>query len=47
MESLLTFLSAGGDIGIWVMVAVVWRFDRRLLTLETLFTVSKGEKDKT
>jgi len=46
MESLLIFLSAGGDIGIWVVVAVVWRFDRRLLTLETRFAAAMEKVDK-
>ena len=34
MEQLLTALNVGGDIGIWVLVAVVWRFHDRILRLE-------------
>lgn len=30
----LEALAAAGDVGIWGLLAVLWRFDRRLLTLE-------------
>ena len=36
MEELLPLLAAGGDIGIWVVVAVLWKFDRRIFRLETI-----------
>jgi len=34
MEELISLLSGGGDLGIWVIVAVVWRFNDRIQYLE-------------
>ena len=34
MEELLRLLNVGGDLGIWVLVGLVWRFDRRLTGIE-------------
>ena len=34
MEDLIRLLSVGGDIGIWALVYIVYRFDNRLLKLE-------------
>jgi len=34
MEEFISLLSVGGDIGIWVIVAVVWRFNDRIQYLE-------------
>lgn len=34
MDELLQVLAAGGDVGIWAVFYVIWRFDRRLLKLE-------------
>ena len=36
MSEVLEFLSAGGDVGVWALVVLMWRFDRRLVRLETL-----------
>lgn len=40
MDDLLMWLSAGGDVGVWVIAAVMWKFDRRLILLETKFALS-------
>lgn len=32
--TVLALLQASGGVGIWVLVYVVWRFDRRLYRLE-------------
>lgn len=37
MDELLLWLAAGGDVGVWVIAAVLWKFDRRIFRLETLF----------
>jgi len=34
MEELLKLLNIGGDLGIWVLVGLVWRFDKRLTGIE-------------
>lgn len=34
MEQILAALQVSGDIGIWVLVYVVWKFDRRIFKLE-------------
>ncbi len=34
MEEFIRLLSVGGDIGIWVIVAVVWKFNDRIQYLE-------------
>ncbi len=34
---LLNFLAGAGDVGIWVLIVVVWKFDRRLFQLELNF----------
>jgi len=47
MDELLMWLSAGGDIGVWVIAAVVWKFDRRLLMLETRFALRDQKCDET
>ncbi len=39
---LLQLLAAGGDVGVWVLVFVMWRFDRRLLQLEV--EMRRGKK---
>tara|TARA_B100001971_G_C18257926_1_gene583872 strand:+ start:1445 stop:1567 length:123 start_codon:yes stop_codon:yes gene_type:complete len=36
MDGLLQYLQAGGDVGIWVAVAGLWRLDRRLFALEIM-----------
>lgn len=28
-------IAAGGDVGVWALLAVLWRFDRRLLAVES------------
>ncbi|MDP2505647.1 hypothetical protein [Oceanobacter sp. 3_MG-2023] len=33
-EQLYQVLAAGGDLGVWALVVVLWRFDRRLAALE-------------
>ena len=30
MDQLLQFLAGAGNVGIWVLVAVVWRLDKRI-----------------
>ena len=30
MAEVLQFLNATGSVGIWVLIGVVWRFDKRL-----------------
>lgn len=34
MEGLLKLLNVGGDLGVWVLVALVWRFDKRVTRIE-------------
>ena len=34
MESLFDILNVGGDVGVWVLVALVWRFDKRMTGIE-------------
>jgi hypothetical protein len=34
MEEILQFLSIGGDIGVWIVALVAWKFDRRVHDLE-------------
>ena len=43
MEELLKLLGAGGDVAIIAVLAMLWRFDRRLVRLETLLN---GKKKK-
>ena len=43
MEALLNALNVGGDVGVWVLVLVVWRFHDRILKLELRF---QGEIDR-
>lgn len=31
---LLQYLAAGGDVGVWVLVIVFWKYDKRLTALE-------------
>lgn len=35
LELFKDFLAAGGDIGVYVVAWILWKFDRRLLKLET------------
>ncbi len=45
--SLLKLLSAGGDLAVIALLVVMWRFDRRLLRLETLICNGhRREKEK-
>lgn len=48
MEQLLHALNVSGDIGVWVLVAVVWRFHDRLLRMELQVgrLVSDAESEK-
>ena len=41
-EELLQFLSAGGDVATMALLYVMWRFDRRLLVMETKLARCKG-----
>lgn len=41
--TLLEALSASGDVGIWALLGLLWRFDRRLLAIE-LFIANLKEK---
>lgn len=34
MNELLGVLAATGDIGIWALVLIMWKFNNRILTLE-------------
>jgi hypothetical protein len=34
MAEILKVLSVGGDIGIWLLIGITWRFHDRLLRLE-------------
>ena len=36
MTDILQLLGAGGDLAIIAVLAMLWRFDRRLVRLETL-----------
>ena len=31
---LLQYLAAGGDVGVWALVFLFWRYERRLTALE-------------
>lgn len=43
MEGLLKFISAGGDVGIYVLIFVIWKFNERLIKLEvTISLLLKG-----
>jgi len=43
--SFLKALSAGGDIATIALLAIMWRFDRRLLRIEwAVFGQKKGEQ---
>ena len=39
------YLAAGGDVATMALLYVIWRFDRRLLTLEFSVDQLKEEKD--
>lgn len=41
LAGLFDFLSAGGDMAAIALVYIMWRFDRRLLVLETTITREK------
>ncbi len=43
MNDILQLLGAGGDLAIIAVLAMLWRFDRRLVRLETLLN---GKKKK-
>jgi hypothetical protein len=43
MTDILQLLGAGGDLAIIAVLAMLWRFDRRLVRLETLLN---GKKKK-
>lgn len=32
----LELLSAAGDVGVWMLAYLFWRFDRRVIKLETM-----------
>jgi hypothetical protein len=34
MDNMFQLLSAGGDVSMIALVFIMWKFDRRLLTLE-------------
>ena len=34
MEEILKVLSVGGDLGIWVLIGVLWKFSDRLTRME-------------
>ena len=42
MSELLQFLSAGGDVATMALLYIMWRFDRRLLTVEIKLSRCKG-----
>jgi len=43
LSGFLDLLAAGGDVGIYLVAFILWKFDRRLLKLET--RVINGDKD--
>lgn len=46
MKDLLQFLSAGGDVATMALLYIMWRFDRRLLTLEVKLARCGGCQDE-
>ena len=44
MEDVLRFVSAGGDIGIYFLIYVVWKFSERLVKLETTLSMLLKER---
>jgi hypothetical protein len=34
MDEVIRLLAIGGDVGIWVIVAIIWRFNNRIQFLE-------------
>ena len=45
MTDLLQLLSSAGDLAIIGVLAMLWRFDRRLVRLETLLKFNGGKKN--
>ncbi|KKM07905.1 hypothetical protein LCGC14_1729220 [marine sediment metagenome] len=46
MEDLLRVVSAGGDIGIYILILIVWKFSERLVKLETTITMMLRDNRK-
>lgn len=42
MESIFHYLEAGGNISSMALVFIMWRFDRRLLIIETRINGSES-----
>lgn len=44
MEEILKILSAGGDTAVIALVFILWRFHERLLRLEIVLGIRKGDE---
>lgn len=42
-EALKSVIETGGDVGIYLIAWITWRFDRRLIRLET--TIGRRKED--
>lgn len=42
MQEIFSLLSAFGDLATMALVAVLWRFDRRILRIETILEVENA-----
>lgn len=45
LGGVLDVLSAGGDVAMMALLAIMWRFDRRLLRLEFWLNNQTGKTD--
>jgi hypothetical protein len=41
----LEYLAAGGDLAMMALLYIMWRFDRRLVKIETIIQHSMGRGD--
>ena len=37
-QAVMSLLSGAGDVGIYLVAFILWKFDRRLILLETTFS---------
>lgn len=46
MTDVLSLINTTGGVGIWALVAIMWRFHSRLLVIETRLSIKKEKCDQ-